>query len=181
MQLGFQQGSSSEARGSVLRELAGMENQGSEVNAFRHVLWQATITSEFGSDVASKVGFAHEENPNSNWSTDYSKKSFGTLESADERIDLTNNEIGRSIGEESNGMGMKDLALKVLDAFKTDGLWTATRQSDGTFKMSQSKISGEQYKSLQNVFKNLNNDGYNFAEEMKRIVEVRKETGTAIK
>ncbi|AOM79098.1 DUF6973 domain-containing protein [Pedobacter steynii] len=158
-----------------------MENQGSEVNAFRHVLWQATITSEFGSDVASKVGFAHEENPNSNWSTDYTKKSFGTLGGADERIDLTNNEIGRSIGEENKGMGMKDLALKVLDAFKTDGLWTATRQSDGTFRMTQTKISNEQHKSLQKVFNNLNNDGFTFAEEMKRIAEARKETGTAIK
>lgn len=35
---------------------------------------------------------------------------------------VCNNEKGRSIGLENNGMGVKDLALKVLDAFKTDGL-----------------------------------------------------------
>ncbi len=40
------------------------EKEGSQVNAFRHVLWQATITKRYGIDIARKVGFAHEENPN---------------------------------------------------------------------------------------------------------------------
>ena len=40
--------------------------------------------------------------------------------------------------------------------------------------MTQSKISSEQYKSLQNVFKNLNNDSYTSDEERKRIAEARK-------
>nr|WP_260162117.1 RHS repeat-associated core domain-containing protein [Pedobacter cryoconitis] len=174
-------GSSSTANSSVLNEPAGMGNQGSQVNAFRHTLWQATITSRFGRDVASQVGFAHEDNPNSNWSVDYSNKSFSTLEGVDERIDLTNNEIGRSIGDENEGMDMKDLALKVLDTFKTDGLWTASEQDDGSFKMTRTKISNQQYKSLSKVFRKLNNDGYSFTEELKRTADAKKETGSAIK
>jgi hypothetical protein len=37
---------------------------------------------------------------------------------------------------------------------------TATRQADGTFKMTKTKITDAQYKALQNVFKNLDNSGY---------------------
>jgi len=174
-------GRSVEAESSVLEEPIEMGNQGSQVNAFRHTLWQATITSEFGSDIASQVGFAHENNPNSNWSVNYANKSFGTLEAVDERIDLTNNSIGRSIGEANKGLGMKDLALKVLDAFKTDGLWTATKQKDGSFKMTQSKITNDQYETLKGFFNNLNNNGFTTEEEENRRAKARKETGSNIK
>jgi hypothetical protein len=34
---------------------------GSEVNAFRHVLWQSTITRLFGENVAEEVGNSHED------------------------------------------------------------------------------------------------------------------------
>ena len=46
---------------------SGLKESGSEgsgpKNAFRHVLWRATITKRFGIDIAREVGFAHEENP----------------------------------------------------------------------------------------------------------------------
>ena len=38
------------------------EDRGSENGSFRHTLWQATITSEFGSRVALEAGNAHEKN-----------------------------------------------------------------------------------------------------------------------
>ena len=40
--------------------LENTQTNGSSGNAFRHALWQATITSEFGSDIAETVGDAHE-------------------------------------------------------------------------------------------------------------------------
>src|SRR5262249_19773200 len=38
-------------------------HEGSQVNAFRHVLWQAKIATSFGQSIARQVGAAHEENP----------------------------------------------------------------------------------------------------------------------
>ena len=76
---------------------------------------------------------------------------------------------------------MKDLAIQVLEVFKNDGLWTATRQDDGSFRINKTKITTEQYNALMNVFKNLNDDGYTREEEMKRIQDARKETGSNIK
>ena len=41
-------------------------------------------------------------------------------------------------------MGMTDIVMKVLDTFKEEGLYTATRQEDGTFKMTKTKITDAQ-------------------------------------
>jgi RHS repeat-associated protein len=166
---------------SILNESKELGNQGSEVNAFRHVLWQAAITSEFGRDIATKAGSAHEENPNSNWSIDYANKSYGTIAGADERADISNNFIGRSIGEANKGVGMKDLSFKVLETFKADGLWTATKQEDGTFKISQTKISTEQYNQLKKIFAELDNNGNTEAEVREREKRNRKSDGSARK
>lgn len=84
-------------------------HEGSQVNAERHTLWQATITAKYGSDIATQIGNAHEDNPN----VDLSVRSFsgkGALEQADQTIDLLNNQIGRSIGEANPGASMAQLA-----------------------------------------------------------------------
>ena len=177
-------GASAESKSSVLEEPKTQGNEGSQVNAFRHVLWQATITKEFGSEIATQIGTAHEENPNaidSKSSAQLANTTFKTLSAADESIDLANNVTGRAIGENSKGLGMKDVALKVLDAFHTDGFWTATQQEDGTWKMTNTKISDKQYNALKTVFQNLNNDGFTQSEQNKRNEEARKEQGHVIK
>jgi len=177
-------GSSAESKSSVLEEPKAMGNEGSQVNAFRHVLWQATITKELGADIATQVGKAHEENPNAingKSSAQLANTTFKTLSAADESIDLANNITGRAIGGDSKGLGMKDIALKVLDAFKEGGFWTATKQEDGTYKMTNAKITDEQYNALKTVFQNLNNDGFTQAEQNKRNEESRKEQGHVIK
>jgi hypothetical protein len=177
-------GSSAESKSSVLEEPKAMGNEGSQVNAFRHVLWHATITKELGADIATQVGNAHEENPNAidgKSSAQLANTTFKTLSAADESIDLANNITGRAIGGDSKGLGMKDIALKVLDAFKDGGFWTATKQEDGTYKMTNTKITDEQYNALKIVFQNLNNDGFTQAEQNKRNEEARKEQGHVIK
>jgi len=169
-------GSSTEAEGSVLSEPKELGNKGSEVNAFRHVLWQATITSKYGAGIGRQVGDAHEDNPNAIegkpfnvlWST-----SFKTLAAADESIDLANNITGRAIGKANEGVGMKDLALKVLEQFKDGGFWTAVKQEDGTFKMTNSRITEEQYNALKAVFQNLNNNGFTAEVQKKNDQEKR--------
>ena len=88
--------------------------------------------------------------------------------------------IGKAIGADSKDLGMKDIALKVLDSFKESGFWTATKQEDGTFKMTQT-ITNEQYEALKTVFQNLNNDGFTQAEQNKRNSDAQKEGGHVVK
>ena len=177
-------GSSAESKSSVLEEPKGQGNEGSQVNAFRHVLWQATITKAFGADIGNQIGKAHEENPNAIDGKPFNalyNTTFKTLAAADESIDLANNITGRAIGEANKDLGMKDMALKVLDAFHDNGFWTATKQEDGTWKMTNTRISDEQYNALKAVFQKLNNDGFTQEEQNKRNEEARKQNGHVIK
>jgi RHS repeat-associated protein len=177
-------GASEKSEKSVLEEPKSQGNEGSQVNAFRHVLWQSTITKAFGSDIAKGIGFAHEENPNAiaGKGPDQLKATeFKSVSEADESIDLANNVIGRSIGEANPDLGMKDMALKVLDAFHTDGFWTATQIGDGVWKMTKTKITDEQYNALKAVFQKLNNDGFTQEEQNRRSEEERKRDGHVIK
>lgn len=51
---------------------------------------------------------------------------FRTQLDADQTIDLLNNQIGRSLGNTAP-IGMRDMALRVLEVFYRDGLYTANR------------------------------------------------------
>ncbi|OOQ58313.1 hypothetical protein BC343_11810 [Mucilaginibacter pedocola] len=154
----------SDDSGSVLA--GGQEGAGTESNAFRHTLWQATIASQFGSDIAQSFGDAHENNPNA----DLSQRVFtgkNALDNADMHVDLLNNQIGRQIGTASSGQGMNAIAGKVLNQFANTGLWTATRQKDGSYTISMTKITSKQFKALQARFKQLNNNARTAAGQAK--------------
>jgi len=149
---------------SVLNEnvTAGQEGEGSQINAFRHTLWQATIASKYDEDIAREAGDAHEDNPDAIQGQNYSQlisKKFGTMKEADKTIDLSNNQVGRKIGEANKGASMKDLALKVLDAFAETGLYPSYKDDNGNIRMTASKINPEQFKQLQEAFKKLDNNG----------------------
>jgi len=176
-------GSSAESKSSVLEEPQGQGSEGSQVNAFRHVLWQATITKEFGGDIANQIGKAHEDNPNAidgNTTSPFAQR-FSSLGKADESIDLLNNVIGREIGNNNKDLGMRDMALTVLEAFRTDGFYSAEKAKDGNWKIVKGKISDEQYNALKTVFQKLNNDGFTQEEQNKRNEEARKQQGHIIK
>lgn len=70
------------------------EDMGSENGAFRHALWQATIASVFGEEIAKEAGDAHEYNPNKN----IELSTFDNIIEADQIADLKKNIIGRTIG-----------------------------------------------------------------------------------
>lgn len=140
-------------RGNILGETkTGM---GSEVNAFRHTLWQAAITTLFGSEIATEAGNAHENDP----SADTNDKVSSTIEGADEKADLLNNEIGRNIGINSSNLPMNDLASKVLNEFATNGLYTVSTNANNEFVVSKSIITNAQFKKLSNIFNGVNANG----------------------
>jgi RHS repeat-associated protein len=147
--------------------LENKQHEGSEVNAFRHVLWQASITSRYGADIANQVGNAHEQDPN----VDLSIRTFSgnnPLDQADQSIDLLNNQIGRKIGESNSSTSQQELALKTLDYFFNEGLYTAVPNSDGTISIVKTKISKDEYNNAKANIKNLNQNGFNKSEQMEK-------------
>lgn len=77
--------------------------EGDYGNAYRHTLWQSMITKEFDSEIATIVGYSHEDGS----SFDLSKRSFGNISDADVIADLLNNIIGRKIGNENKNASNK--------------------------------------------------------------------------
>ena len=152
-------------RGNILygsNPEAGQDDRGSENGAMRHALWQATITSEFGNDVAAQAGDAHEDNPNIDWSQTF----FKNLDSADRSVDLHNNIIGRSIGLENKGAGMKTIAIATLKKFAKEGLYEAQKVKGG-YKLVKVKLDSNKYKQLLNIFNQLNDNGFTNEEQQK--------------
>jgi hypothetical protein len=166
-------------RGNVLQE--NPSHMGSQVNADRHTLWQATITSTYGSDIAKEAGNAHEDHPDALGGRSEAMiqtVKFKTEAEADEAADLSNNIIGRKIGENNKGADMKMLARKVGKEFHDNGLWTAQKQDDGTYKVGKTKISDNQYNSLTKEYKNLDNNGFTPKEQQQRNDNAKPEQHT---
>ncbi len=140
--------------GSVKRRDAGAAQSQETLRsgAFRHALWQSAITSVFGSKIAKEAGNAHEKNP----FADLKVRSFQNLADADQTADLLNNIIGRNIGEANKGSSMDDLANIILDEFKNNGLFTASKDEKGIWNVSRTKISTEKYNQLYEKMGNLN-------------------------
>ncbi len=157
-------------------------HEGSQVNGFRHVLWQAAITNEFGSGIAKEVGNAHEANPvainGSNLKAEFTGK--GALAKADGTVDLLNNKIGRAIGEANPNANMQQLALATLDYNYTNGINVANPITNDKgeitgYKVTQSKLSNEQYESAKKVIQGLNANGFTPAEQKQRDAEAQKQ------
>ena len=143
-------------RGEILHgSKRGQIDEGSENGAFRHTLWQASITSEFSRKIAKEAGNAHEQNPFTNLNI----RSFKKLSDADQTVDMLNNIIGRNIGEANKGASMDTLANLVLDEFQNNGLYTASKDNNGNWNISKTKLSSDKYIQLKNIFKELNKNG----------------------
>ncbi len=149
-------------------------HEGSQVNAFRHTLWQASITTEFGESVAKQIGNAHEDNPFVN----LQQRSFtgkSALSQADQTIDLLNNQIGRQLGKDNPNATPQELAAKTLEYQHDKGLYTATTNKDGSVSIGQTKITDTQYKKGIETIKKLNSSGFTAPEQKARDAEAQQE------
>lgn len=100
-----------------------------------------------GSEHAERIGNAHENNPNIDTlvrviNGPATKEKRGI---ADSIVDLLNNNIGREIGESNKGATNKELAIKVLEVFLNEGLWTFQIDASGNYIIMQTKITQEEY------------------------------------
>ena len=152
------------ASGLELGEPEENEKEGTQVNAFRHTLWQATITSRFGSEVATEIGNAHEENPYSveviseKYGINYVQ--FATLSLADEAADLLNNIAGRSLGTGIKNYTMKEMAQNVLDYYYNIGLWTSVKMDNGNYEVRKLKLSRTKYDNAVLLLSEMDGNGF---------------------
>ena len=157
------------AAGLELGEPEENEKEGTQVNAFRHTLWQATITSMFGADAALMIGNAHEENPYSveviNEKYGINNVQFATLPLADEAADLLNNIEGRALGSSTKDGTtkdriMKDMARTVLDYYYNTGLWTAVTMDNGNYEVRKRKLSRMKYNNAVLLLSEMDKNGF---------------------
>jgi RHS repeat-associated protein len=145
---------------------------GSEVNAFRHTLWQAMITVRYGSEIATEVGNAHEDQIPQ-------RVGLATFigpdadERADSRADLLNNETGRDLAAASPNASNIALANQVLEAFHNTGLVTTQTQPDGSVRTVVTRITDAQYQNAQGLLAPLNNNGFTSAQQSQHDAERR--------
>jgi len=118
----------------------------SDRNAIRHGVWQAMITRDFGKDIASSAGYAHEgfTVPEVGITTQGYSTGVGKASEADSFADLLNNIIGQNIGENNPNATNVGLAVKVIEEFKENGMWTVQETENG-YSITRTKISQEQY------------------------------------
>ncbi len=167
--------SSDAGRFTINSRLDNKGGMGTQGNAFRHGMWQAMITRDFGTDIASQVGNAHESNPFA--LSDLENPSGAVfsgenaLEQADQTVDLLNNEIGKQIGSDNPNATNVQLATKVLDTFRKEGMWTTSKQSDGSYKIAKTKLASSQYVSALKNVKKLGESGFSKKKEK----EIREE------
>lgn len=148
----------------------GLDNQangdgrGTQVNAVRHALWQAAISSQFDSEIAQKAGNAYlSDTELREGKTDY----YSRL-AADQAVDIRNNRIGRSIGSGKPNADMKTLAYGVLFYYHKIGLWTSAEIKNGSrsvWRISQNKISDAEYRRAIRNLEPLNSDGMTAKEQ----------------
>ena len=126
----------------------------------RHVLWQGSITTYVGEDIAKRIGDLHESDANlidkypnaelAGFSDDEAKRQI-----ADSYVDLKNNILARSLGRRINGnASYLDFALFVLKDFYDNGFWTYEAHQDGRFYPVKKKLTKEQYNQASSKVKN---------------------------
>ncbi|WP_303850168.1 RHS repeat domain-containing protein [Apibacter mensalis] len=153
--------------------------EGSQVNAYRHTLWQTAITSRYGADIAEQMGNAHEANPDVGNIPDALQKTYDRVWNSDGRhyeinqagdtvIDQANNHNGRILGFENKGASTKDLALKVLEKFYTKGLYVAVPNDEGKYSIDLQKITKEQYESAKKELETTDQNGFTPSQLEKR-------------
>lgn len=124
-------------------------------NAIRHVIWQAAITSKYGAEVARDAGDAHETRPY----FDVGIRVYDNPSDADMTTDLLNNKIGRQIGTKYKNKNIKEIALKVLEEFWRNGLYTYIEKGDGRWYVQKVKLTDNIFYPLYKEFMQLNEYG----------------------
>ena len=132
----------------------GRRDEGSARGSFRHTFWQALISRDFGCKTPDDIGQGHDP------IIPQLQESYNNLSDADTMVDNLNNMIGRSLGS-GNKKTNTELAKDVLDFQHDFGLYSVTKNDDGTYGIGITKLSDAEYSSAIKKLQNLNESGLN--------------------
>lgn len=124
-------------------------------NALRHTFWQGALSSKYGPKVARDAGDSHETRPY----IDLSIRSFDKDTDADMVTDLLNNKIGRRIGVMYPESSRKELALRVLEEYWRNGLYSYDQGRDGRWYVQKKRLPDNIFYDLYNEYKKLDDFG----------------------
>jgi len=147
--------------------------EATERNAYRHALWSAVLSHEFGNHVANRIMNAHEGiRITESYYIDHEAALPQDIHAIDQIVDLLNNEIGQDIasrlGEDATTL---DIAKEVLKVQRDEGLWISHQGKDGEYSIKQAKISQRQYERALKKLDSLDN---NFKDEKDRESDKKK-------
>lgn len=117
----------------------GNDNNGGQLDAFKHSFWMARLTQGIGKRAAFNLGKAHEKG---NYKT-YKKRKLedGFLpDKQSSEMDLFNNKVGISVGNFNKKTSKQELIQQLLDSLHDGKLRILKKNSSGNFLDCQGKI-----------------------------------------
>lgn len=114
-----------------VKTLDGDQN-GGQVDAFRHSYWMASLAQSIGWRKALKLGRSHEK---ANY-IDFKKHRLEDGAHPDKPsgdMDIYNNKAGATIGKENKNVSGKDLQILIIDAIKAGKMKIIKKDSLGNF------------------------------------------------
>ena len=108
------------------------DNNGGQIDAFRHAYWMARLTQEIGRRRARSLGKAHEKG--NFWQYKKKYKEEGTIpDKKSSEMDILNNDIGIDIGLENKNISKDSLKKLIIDFILDGGLWILYKDDKGNF------------------------------------------------
>ncbi len=108
------------------------DNNGGQVDAFRHAYWMARLTQEIGWRRAKSLGKAHERG--NYWQYKKMKKEEGLVpDKKSSEMDFLNNDIGIEIGLENKSVSKDSLKSIIIGYIKNGELWILYKDENGRY------------------------------------------------
>jgi hypothetical protein len=126
----------------------GADNNGGELDAFKHCLWMACLSKKIGSRKALQLGRAHERGNYLQFKK-HKQEDAALPDSVSSAMDLFNNQIGSQIAKSRKTNNTQEIITAVLHALQSGELRIIKKDKAGNFiDCSGTKLLLEQYKQI---------------------------------
>ncbi len=112
--------------------IIGTDNNGGQLDAFKHSFWMARLTQGIGKRAANSLGKAHEKGNYQSFKKRQLEEGFLPDKPATE-MDLHNNQVGISLGKQLDTTSKNKLIHEVIDAVETGKMRILMKDLNGNF------------------------------------------------
>ena len=112
--------------------IIGTDNNGGNLDAFKHTYWMASLSVEIGKKQALKLGRAHEKGNYLQYKKHLLEETL-LPDSVSSEMDLRNNEVGANSGSTCLSISEKDLQDLILEKLRSGGLYIIRKDSEGNY------------------------------------------------